>query len=83
MRIFFYGLFMDESLLAAKGIVPSEVSSGFIWLKSDSCRAGAAQVMVACSRKQPTLEVRCFSSEELKNCQTTHNHHGSGENEWQ
>ena len=30
MRIFFYGLFMDESLLAEKGIVPSEVCSGFI-----------------------------------------------------
>lgn len=30
MRVFFYGLFMDESLLAAKGIEASEVSLGFV-----------------------------------------------------
>ena len=30
MKIFFYGLFMDESLLTAKGIVPSEVHLGFV-----------------------------------------------------
>ncbi len=30
MRVFFYGLFMDESLLATKGIEPSEVSLGFV-----------------------------------------------------
>ena len=30
MRVFFYGLFMDESLLAAKGIVPSEANLGFV-----------------------------------------------------
>ena len=30
MRVFFYGLFMDESLLATKGIKPSEVSLGFV-----------------------------------------------------
>ena len=30
MRVFFYGLFMDESLLATKGIEPSEVSFGFV-----------------------------------------------------
>ena len=30
MRVFFYGLFMDESLLATKGIQPSEVSIGFV-----------------------------------------------------
>lgn len=30
MRVFFYGLFMDESLLATKGIEPSEVHSGFV-----------------------------------------------------
>ena len=28
--VFFYGLFMDERLLATKGIVPSEVSLGFV-----------------------------------------------------
>jgi hypothetical protein len=28
--VFFYGLFMDESLLATKGIKPSEVSLGFV-----------------------------------------------------
>ena len=30
MRVFFYGLFMDESLLATKGIEPSEVKLGFV-----------------------------------------------------
>ncbi|MCG8449637.1 MAG: gamma-glutamylcyclotransferase [Pirellulales bacterium] len=30
MRVFFYGLFMDESLLGTKGIEPSEVSLGFV-----------------------------------------------------
>ncbi len=30
MRVFFYGLFMDESLLATKGIEPSEVNLGFV-----------------------------------------------------
>ncbi|MEO1243035.1 MAG: gamma-glutamylcyclotransferase family protein [Pseudomonadota bacterium] len=30
MKVFFYGLFMDEHLLAAKGIKPSEVNSGFV-----------------------------------------------------
>ena len=30
MRIFFYGLFMDESLLAAKGVEPADVRVGFV-----------------------------------------------------
>lgn len=30
MRVFFYGLFMDEGLLATKGIVPSEARPGFV-----------------------------------------------------
>ncbi len=30
MNVFFYGLFMDESLLAAKGIRPAESSTGFV-----------------------------------------------------
>ena len=30
MRVFFYGLFMDENLLATKGIKPSEVRLGFV-----------------------------------------------------
>ena len=30
MRVFFYGLFMDESLLATKGIKPTGVSVGFV-----------------------------------------------------
>ena len=30
MRVFFYGLFMDEGLLATKGIEPSEVKLGFV-----------------------------------------------------
>ena len=30
MRVFFYGLFMDENLLATKGIKPADVSVGFV-----------------------------------------------------
>ncbi len=30
MRVFFYGLFMDERLLATKGIKPTNISLGFI-----------------------------------------------------
>ena len=30
MKVFFYGLFMSESLLATKGIKPTEVSVGFV-----------------------------------------------------
>ena len=30
VRVFFYGLFMDESLLATKGIEPAEVHLGFV-----------------------------------------------------
>lgn len=30
MRVFFYGLFMDEGLLATKGIEPSKVEIGFV-----------------------------------------------------
>lgn len=30
MRVFFYGLFMDESLLARKGITPVGVRPGFV-----------------------------------------------------
>ena len=30
MRVFFYGLFMDESLLKTKGIKPAEVNIGFV-----------------------------------------------------
>ena len=30
VKIFFYGLFMDERLLATKGIRPSQVSLGFV-----------------------------------------------------
>ncbi len=30
MKVFFYGLFMDEGLLATKGVEPSEVNTGFV-----------------------------------------------------
>lgn len=30
MNVFFYGLFMDEGLLAGKGVRPSSVNTGFI-----------------------------------------------------
>jgi hypothetical protein len=30
VKVFFYGLFMDTSLLAAKGIEPSEAEPGFV-----------------------------------------------------
>lgn len=30
MKVFFYGLFMDEHLLAAKGIQPTRIRTGFV-----------------------------------------------------
>ncbi len=30
MNVFFYGLFMDEALLARKGIIPGNVSPGYV-----------------------------------------------------
>ena len=30
MNVFFYGLFMDEQLLAAKGIAPSDMRMGYV-----------------------------------------------------
>lgn len=30
MAVFFYGLFMDHSLLAAKGIIPSRAIVGYV-----------------------------------------------------
>lgn len=30
MRVFFYGLFMDQSLLASKGVVPAEINVAFV-----------------------------------------------------
>lgn len=30
MNVFFYGLFMDETLLASKGIFPSNAKAGFV-----------------------------------------------------
>lgn len=30
MRVFFYGLFMDQGLLAKKGVEPNEVNAGFV-----------------------------------------------------
>ena len=30
MRVFFYGLFMDERLLATKGVKPTNISVGFV-----------------------------------------------------
>ena len=44
MRVFFYGLFMDESLLATKGIEPSEVRLGFV--DGFALRIGARATLV-------------------------------------
>ena len=30
MRVFFYGLFMDQDLLATKGIMPAEIKRGYV-----------------------------------------------------
>ena len=30
MKVFFYGLFMDETLLAAKGLYPDEARTGYV-----------------------------------------------------
>ena len=59
MRVFFYGLYMDESLLATKGIKPSEVNLGFVdgyglrigeratLVRRQDCRAYGAMMDIA------------------------------------
>ena len=46
MRVFFYGLFMDESLLAKKGIKPSEINLGFV--NGYGLRIGERATLVRC-----------------------------------
>ena len=46
MRVFFYGLFMDESLLAKKGIKPSEINLGFV--DGYGLRIGERATLVRC-----------------------------------
>ena len=46
MRVFFYGLFMDESLLAKKGIKPSEIKLGFV--DGYGLRIGERATLVRC-----------------------------------
>ena len=46
MRVFFYGLFMDESLLATKGIESSEVNLGFV--DGYALRIGERATLVRC-----------------------------------
>ncbi len=61
MRVFFYGLFMDERLLAAKGIAPSDIQLGFVdgfalrigeratLVRRSDCRAYGAIMTIASS----------------------------------
>jgi len=46
LKVFFYGLFMDEHLLATKGIRPIEVSSGFI--DGYGLRIGERATLIRC-----------------------------------
>jgi hypothetical protein len=46
VQVFFYGLFMDEGLLAAKGIRPSEVSIGYV--NGYALRIGQRATLVRC-----------------------------------
>ena len=46
MKVFFYGLFMDESLLATKGIRPAEVSIGHV--EGYALRIGQRATLVGC-----------------------------------
>lgn len=47
MKVFFYGLFMDENLLATKGIVPAEAHVGFV--DGYGLRIGARASLVSCA----------------------------------
>ena len=47
VRVFFYGLFMDEGLLATKGIEPSEVEIGFV--DGFGLRIGERATLVRCA----------------------------------
>jgi hypothetical protein len=46
VKVFFYGLFMDESLLATKGIRPSQVSIGCV--EGYALRIGQRATLVRC-----------------------------------
>lgn len=46
MNVFFYGLFMDETLLAAKGIEPSEVNLGVV--RGYALRIGERATLTRC-----------------------------------
>ena len=62
MRVFFYGLFMDERLLATKGIKPADVNLGFVdgyalrigdratLVRRPACRAYGAVMDIAASQ---------------------------------
>jgi len=47
LKVFFYGLFMDESLLATKGIRPSAISLGFV--DGYGLRIGERATLVRCA----------------------------------
>ena len=47
MRVFFYGLFMDDGLLATKGIEPSEIRIGFV--NDYALRIGERATLVRCA----------------------------------
>jgi hypothetical protein len=46
VRVFFYGLFMDENLLARKGIKPSEINLGFV--DGYGLRIGERATLIRC-----------------------------------
>jgi hypothetical protein len=46
VRVFFYGLFMDENLLAKKGIKPSEINLGFV--DGYGLRIGERATLIRC-----------------------------------
>ena len=64
MRVFFYGLFMDDDLLKSKGIEPSEVSVGFV--DGYGLRIGERATLVRCPGSQAYGVVMDISPDEAK-----------------
>ena len=65
MRVFFYGLFMDEGLLATKGIEPSEVEIGFV--DGFGLRIGERATLVRCADSHAYGAMMEIASSEVAN----------------
>ncbi len=64
VAVFFYGLFMDESLLAARGITPSTASVGFV--EGYALRIGTRATLVPDERGRAYGVLMTIRAEDLR-----------------